>query len=378
MPLKQQYFVFNKTADYQRGWSENLRCTGRYVQVENLAQAGYFWSRLLDARERETIWHRLTMDCGGVAETTGRLHIYASERNSCLYQGYEQSLAKLLKRSDLTDQDRQTFSQPFLVKTLFTPEDILLHEVKGRYVWFRLELISQGEQSPVVGNLKLRFPKESWLDYLPEVYRDNPQSADFTERFLAVFQTLYTDLTEDIRSVVAHFDPDVVGGGYLEWLATWLGVEDGYLWPEEKLRRLVSQGVELYRSRGTKGYVMEMVRLFTDHTPYMVEYGDLAPYLGDVGQMTLLKSLYGDSPYMVTMVLEAQALTSHEEYKALLRIVERAKPAWMEINLVVLKPYIFLNKHSYLGMNTSLDRYRPLHLDGYSALPFTGLGDTTM
>ncbi len=376
--MKQQYFVFNKTADYQRGWSQNLRCAGRYMQVEDTDQPGYFWSRLLDAKERETSWHRLTMACGQGSEALVRLHIYCAERSSCLYQGYEQSLSKLLKRSDLTDQDRQGFSKPFLVKTVFGPEDILLHDVKGRYVWFRIELMAQGGLSPVVGDMKLRFPKESWLDYLPEVYRDNPQSAAFTEQFLAVFQSLYTDLTEDIRSVAAHFDPDVVGGGYLEWLSTWLGVEDGYLWPEEKLRQLVGQGVSLYRMRGTKGYVMELVRLFTGYTPYVVEHGDLVPYLGDVQKMALLKSLYGDSPYTVTMVLEAQALTSHEAYKALLRIVERSKPAWMEINLVVLKPYIFLDKYAYLGMNTTLDRYRPLHLDGYSALPFTGLGDTTM
>ncbi len=182
-------------------------------------------------------------------------------------------------------------------------------------------------------------------------------------------------MTEEIRQVAKYFDPDVVGGDYLEWLSTWLGIEDGYLWPEDKLRRLMRNGVSLYGIRGTKGYVVEMVRLFTGHTPYVVEQGDIEPFLGDVEKTALLRQLYGHSPYTITLVLEADALQSTEEYNALLRIVDSAKPAWLETNLVVLKPYIFLNKYTYLGMNTKLEPYRPLHLDGYSALPFTRLGD---
>ena len=88
----------------------------------------------------------------------------------------------------------------------------------------------------------------------------------------------------------------------------------------------------------------------------------------------LLRELYGGSPYMVTMILEGDALESNDAYKALLRIIDNAKPAWVEANLVVLTPYLFLDKYSYLGINSTLDRYRPLNLDGSSALPFTRLG----
>jgi hypothetical protein len=77
---------------------------------------------------------------------------------------------------------------------------------------------------------------------------------------------------------------------------------------------------------------------------------------------------------MVTLVLDGSALSSSDAHRALLHIIDSAKPAWIEVNLVVLKPYIFLDKYSYLGMNSALNRYRPLNLDGYSALPFTDLG----
>ncbi|MFI3312565.1 MAG: hypothetical protein R3Y62_01630, partial [Eubacteriales bacterium] len=148
--------------------------------------------------------------------------------------------------------------------------------------------------------------------------------------------------------------------------------EDGYLWPEDKLRRLMGEGVALYRSRGTKDYVVKMVELFTGHRPYVVEQGDLEPFASDVEKSGLLGHLYGRSPYTITLILER--LDSTESYNALLRIVENATPAWLQTNVVVLKPYIFLDKYTYLGINTRLEPYRPLHLDGYSALPFTQLG----
>ncbi len=369
-----QYFVFNKAADYRRGWQDNVACTGSHIQVADTSRPGVFWSRLLDSREKETIWHRLTLDSHSLGDASIRMSFYCADSPDVFWQGQSQPLARLLSDPTLTDDDRRTLSAPFLVNTELSPQDILLHHISGRYVWFRLYLVPLGDESPRVGNLRLRLPKQSWLDYLPEVYREDAPSASFTERYLAIFQSLYSDLDEEIRSIARHFDPDIVGGDYLDWLASWLNIEDTYLWPEEKLRQLVREGVALYRMRGTRQYMVEMIRLYTGHTPYLVEHSQVEPFLGDVARTQLLQELYGDTPYMVTIVLDGSALKSNEEHKALLRIVENSKPAWIEANLVILKPYIFLDKYTYLGMNSTLDRYRPLNLDGYSALPFTSLG----
>ena len=37
---------------------------------------------------------------------------------------------------------------------------------------------------------------------------------------------------------------------------------------------------------------------------------------------------------MVNMILDGSALESSDAYKALLRIIDNAKPAWVEVNLV--------------------------------------------
>ena len=374
MRQRQNYFVFNKPADYRRGWGDNIRCVGASIRAEDPARPGIFWSRLLDSREKETVWHRLTMDSGSLGDASIRVSFYCSESRTVSLRGETRDLGELLGDPALTDGDRLEASGPCLVKTVLAPRDILLHDLTGRYLWLRVELLPQGGQSPEVGNVKLRFPKETWLQYLPEIYQADPAGSSFTERFLGIFQSLYSDLDEDIRQVARCFDPDVVGGEYLEWLAGWLDVEDGYLWPEEKLRTLVRRGMELYRIRGSRRYVVEMVKLYTGQEPWVVEYSQVEPFLTDTGRSALLRELYGQSPYMVTLILDGSALESSDAYKALLRIIDNAKPAWVEVNLVVLTPYLFLDKYSYLGINSTLDPYRPLNLDGSSALPFTRLG----
>lgn len=376
MEPSRSYFVFNKESDYRRGWSDNLVCTGSGIRAADTARPGVFWSRLLDSREKETAWHRMTMESRSLGDASVRFTFYCSESRSVSFGGESRDLDELLRDGALGDQDRLEVGRAFAAQTALNPRDILLSRIRGRYVWFRAELLPRGGESPEIGNLKLRFPQETWLRYLPEVYQEDPAGRDFTARFLGVFQSLYSDLDEEIRGVARYFDPDVVGKEYLEWLATWLDVEDGYLWPEDKLRELLRRGMELYRIRGTRRYVCEMVKLYTGQEPWVVERSEVEPYLADTGQRAVLQELYGDSPYMVTLVLEGSALKSNDAHRALLRIIDDARPAWVEVNLVVLKPYLFLNKYTYLGVNSLLNPYRPLNLDGYSALPFTRLGDS--
>lgn len=374
MKRPQKYFVFNKTSDFSRGWGENITCPGDRICLSDGAERGVFWSRLLDSREKDTVWHRLTLECVSRGAASVRFDFYCAPTRTAAWRGAERDLGELLADPALTDEDRRQLSEPWLSRTALSPRDILLHDLTGRYLWFRVELTAQGGESPVVGNLKLRFPKETWMQYLPEAYQPRPGESPFVERYLSIFQSLYSDLDQEIRDVARCLDPDVVEGAYLEWLSGWLDVEDRYLWPQEKLRTLVRRGVELYRIRGTRRYVVEMVELYTGHTPWVVEHSDIEPFLTDTGRAALLKELYGGSPYMVTLILESSALESTEAYKALLRIIDNARPAWVEVNLVVLTPYLFLDKYSYLGINSTLDRYRPLHLNGSSALPFTRLG----
>ncbi|MFG6384519.1 MAG: hypothetical protein K1V96_09735, partial [Lachnospiraceae bacterium] len=48
---------------------------------------------------------------------------------------------------------------------------------------------------------------------------------------------------------------------------------------------------------------------------------------------------------------------------------EDMKPAHIEIHLIILKPYIYLNKNVYIGVNSVLGTYQVANLDGIAAIP---------
>ena len=65
--------------------------------------------------------------------------------------------------------------------------DYTLSQPAGRYQFLRLRLAGDGAHTPVVRRIRLDFPRQTSLDKLPAMYRDNPQAESFTGRFLALF-----------------------------------------------------------------------------------------------------------------------------------------------------------------------------------------------
>lgn len=370
-----KYFVFNKEADFQRGFGLDMAVSSAGLRIAPGAagRAGIYFSRLLDSRDKETVWHRMVVQSEALGDASIRFSIYAAEERRVWTDGRETDLEDYLRDPGVSAGQKAEILRPFLVKTVLNPRDILLHAARGRYLWFCIELFGQGDESPVIRRMKIYLPRQSWLGYLPELYQVDAKSKSFVERYLNIFQSLYTDMEENIDRVARYFDPDAVDGPFLQWLAEWLDIDDAYIWTPDQLRYLVQNGRRLYKIRGTRRAVADMVALYLGEEPYIVEHWQLDGSEGDARTGGLLARLYGDSSYYFTVVVHERCVPSPKEHKTLLKVIEGAKPAHVEANVVVLKPYIFLDKYSYLGMNSVLGQYRPVHLDGFSALPFTGI-----
>ena len=369
-----KYFIWNKLSDFVRGSHYNMDASSSGIQLADIQQEeGYYYSRLLDSREKQMQWHRLLIEGDTISESSVRFWIYTSEHPTISYGDKELDLDTLLTDETISEKEKQTILQPYCVRILDNPKDCLLHDVQGRYLWFRIRFVTQSGHSPYITKIKLIFPKNTWLQYLPDIYQENGESASFVERYLGMFQSLYQDMTEAIRNVPQYLDADVVTGPFLEWLTSWISVEDSYLWNEEQLRYLLQHGIELYHKRGTVQYLEEMVRLYTGRTPFIVEQHELESYLDQSGYAEKLRILYGADSYTFTVIVDCEKQMSNRDYQVLTRIIEQAKPAHMESNIIVLEPYIFLDQHSYLGINSVLGRYGTLILDGQSSIPFAAL-----
>ncbi len=372
MKTKLSYFIFNKRSDYERGHLENLRYNERGITIDDAYTdgRGRFLSRVLDSGQTDLNWHRLSFNVNGNASDTYKLTIYATnslqfERGGELYR-----VDELVRSTDFSFEEKLDFFEPYIQKQTVGLRDVLLHEVVGRYLWIVLEMYSQGNEEMSISNITIYLPSRSWLEYLPAIYQKADLESGFLDRYLGIFQTLYEDLNFKIRSVAEFFDPDCTDRQFLQWLAEWLDISDSYIWSEDKLRRLLSRSVELYLERGTKKAIEDIVELYMGAKPYIVESFQLEKFMDSKEYETTLLPMYGDSPLGFTVLVKEEYVKTVREYNVLLKIIEEMKPVQMELRLIVLKPYIFLNQYSFLGINSVLGQHRDMSLDGTPLLTF--------
>jgi phage tail-like protein len=129
-------------------------------------------------------------------------------------------------------------------------------------VWIGCELISEGLTSPALLQMRLDFDHETYLQFLPAIYREHPQSARLLARFLTLFESLFADVETEIKELARLFDPRSVPAEFLSWLAGWLALEVAEKWDEGHKREAIAKAFELYAKRGTVEGLRESLRFF--------------------------------------------------------------------------------------------------------------------
>lgn len=353
------YFVFNKASDYRRGdfWNVEFDDDGLWIKDSRKGEPGVFLSRLLDCEEKETVWHRLTLDLSKGGNMAVTLGIYGSdevEEARLCRSGFREEMEACFRPDGSCGTEGNgcyegavARMKGCLKQNLLNPVDFLLWDVKARYLWFTVLLQGTTEGGPRVGNVTVYFPKKSWISYLPEVYQTRENS--FLERFLAVFQVLYGELEHRIRSSHEGLYPGTAGVERLLWLAGWLDMDHVHLWPPEHLKRYLAKGAESFLKRGTGTGLVEMAEAYTGERVYLKEGMDK-----EAGSLTLY--------------VPGKSVAHQAQYRALLLIAEAGKPADVQVRIVALLPRIRLDYHTYLGINSWISSYQTAALNGAAQL----------
>jgi phage tail-like protein len=114
-------------------------------------------------------------------------------------------------------------------------------------------------------------PASAYLDDLPVIY----QGSDFLGRFLLIFEAIWEPLEQRQDHIAMFFDPRTCPAGFLPWLGSWLDVACPVYWPESRLRRLLSEAMELYRWRGTRYGMTRLLELCTGLPVEVTESPDI-------------------------------------------------------------------------------------------------------
>lgn len=227
----------------------------------------------------------------------------------------------------------------------------------------------------------------SYLDYLPAIFQEDDAGRRFLGRFLLAFEHVLTGLgdpldpgLEEVLDGVAagevrragverYFDPGVRPRGartgelerapaeFLDWLSTWVALALRADVDEELQRDLIAKSVWLYRMRGTRRGLEELIRVYTRMGVTITEFR--AVFQLDVtSRLDVDTILGGGTPhYFHVRVLLPQATAAElRARRALLRaIIDAEKPAHTFYKLEIDFPTLQIEQTSTIDVDTLLD-----------------------
>jgi len=106
------------------------------------------------------------------------------------------------------------------------------------------------------------------LRFLPALYSvDN----EFAGRFLRIFETVLEPIEVLVDNQPYYFDPMLAPREVLEYMAIWVGLDEGEEWPLARRRALVAAAASLYRIRGTRRGIKQHVSIYSAGLPLVQE-----------------------------------------------------------------------------------------------------------
>lgn len=235
---------------------------GQYLKPEQLAlpalyqRQGHCASQALDSAIDGCTWHRI--------------ELRASLAQGCSIGVRSFSAEILLEPAELATLDDSDWSAEVRATRMDANGrwDTLIRSQPGRYLWLRFTLRGDGFATPQLRAALVEYPRISLRRYLPAVFGAEPVSADFTDRFTALFDAGLRSIEDRLDGQAALFEPlsaPAVGLGghsdFLNWLASWIGLAMERDWPEARRRRYLNEAAALYAHRGTPQGLQRQLRL---------------------------------------------------------------------------------------------------------------------
>lgn len=252
--------------------------------------AGEIWTPAFDGAEPGCVWHRMMLDACIPPGASVEVYTRASDdwreltRAEWLSNADRRALAApdaLLDSDAIAEADLAPWRpepQPYLradgSELPYQPREsangrgtweLLFQQARGRFLQVKLVLRGDGRSSPRIRALRAWYPRFSYLEhYLPAVYREQPESASFLDRFLANFEGTFTAVEDRIAAAQLLFDVATAPPDTLDWLGRWFGVALDPSWHDDRRRLFLRHAMEFFAARGTMRGLQMALRLALD------------------------------------------------------------------------------------------------------------------
>jgi phage tail-like protein len=162
---------------------------------------------------------------------------------------------------------------------------------------------------------------------LPAIYQED----EFSMRFVAGFDEVLAPILLTLDCLIDYFDPALTPTDFLDWLASWVGIEVDESWATERRRAAVATAVEMYRMRGTISGLRANLEVLSGGQVEITDSGGVAWSTKPMGELP-----GQDSPRLAVRVTVSDA--SERTTKAIDSIVTTAKPAHVVHRVEVVLP----------------------------------------
>ena len=257
--------------------------------------------------------------------------------------------------------------------------------------------------------MRVHYPRQSYLGYLPGVFSFDDDSRRFLEKFLSGFQTEWDRLDQTITEIAGLFDPRTVPDGLIDYLAQWLalplddvalsGGTDAEI--AAKKRNLLKAAPAITPQRGTVAAIREILQAYVQNLtgltptqqepfPVMLEGFRMRPRLelGNEGQANLGRTaptwgpgvvgrlqlggyaregeaklvsvgdpqldVFNASAHRFRVVLPAAWVRNPDAERTLRRAIDASRPAHTVYDLCLVEPRFRVGVQSTLGIDSVL------------------------
>lgn len=369
---------------------------------------GTWISEPLDSEIQACVWHRTVFDvevpAGAkvvVSTATSQTPCDVDELEDLWTPAFDiagEPVAATNGLSEVTDASEVPESSEAPDAPGSPHQEGLVQSRGGRFLRLRLELYGDGDTTPAVRSVRIHFPRETWLPYLPAVFSDNEARRWFLDRFLSIFHTPWSEIGCQIDTFYRYLDPRTVPPGpFLHYLAGWLGQPLEGTWGPRENRRLLTVTPRLLPIRGTEAALRELVRVYLANLsglkprevrPFpviregyqerreLVLSNPAADRLGAsrltrtaegriqldagtrLGQARIVSTgdprsdVFAAYAYRFTVIAPAAWIRTAEDERLVRRAVEEEKPAPTDYRLCLVAPRLRVGVQSTVGVDT--------------------------
>lgn len=256
---------------------------------------------------------------------------------------------------ELLDAPGAGWSVPLALRPGEAPE-LLVQSRQGTHLWIDLEFRGTGMDTARLRRLDVFAPRSGSLRRLPPGYRQDAASADFLDRFLSYFDTVFAEVESEHRDMARLLDERTAPPGQaLDWLGGWFGLRFDPGWDTATRRRSIAQAM-VYRSE--RGSVPGLRRLLGWHTalpepwPAIIEHFRVPVD----AKLPIGRELLRDpgAAHQCTLVLPASAVSTPADRRALEELLAAHLPAHVRCRVRYIRPGVVIGAQSSLGVDMLL------------------------